>query len=171
MGEKKKRIMIKNEKFVIFKGELAKYQITIDRDDFDVHTCDFSICLSWGMFGQQMEIKKEDMFRDEEWHMFFVFETDDMIGTIKATTTYYVEDGDVSGGYRECTDMQVIGFVTDSQCTMMRKHCKCGQSDGYVKFERIDKSDASTLYLDLVTMDGQPLTTANGERIKVRKNN
>ena len=63
MGEKKKRIMIKNEKFVIFKGELAKYQITIDRDDFDVHTCDFSIRLSWGMFGQQMEIKKEDMFR------------------------------------------------------------------------------------------------------------
>jgi len=163
--------MMNDEKFGIFRGELAKYQITIDREDFDVQTCDLSIRLSWGMFGQYMDIRKDDMFRDEEWNMFFMFETDDMIGPIKATTTYYVEDGDVNGGYRECTDMQVIGFVTDSQCAMMRKRCKCVQADGYVMFERIDRSDASTLYLNLVTMDGQPLTTSSGEYIKVKKNN
>lgn len=163
--------MVTQDKFGIFQGELAKYQITITREDFDVQTCDFSIRLSWGMFGQYIEIPKSEMFRDEEWHMFFVFDTSDMLGPIKATTTYYVADTDVEGGMRECVDMQVIGFVTETACLQMQRRCnKCAKSK-FVEFDRIYRSDARTLFLNLRTMSGEQLTTIDGSDLRVKKHN
>ena len=163
--------MVTQDKFGIFQGELAKYQITITREDFDVQTCDFSIRLSWGMFGQYIEIQKSEMFRDEEWHMFFVFDTSDMLGPIKATTTYYVADTDVEGGMRECVDMQVIGFVIETECALMQPRCKSNQILRFVSFERIARSDAQTLFLNLLTVDGRPLTSVDGKHFKVKKSN
>lgn len=163
--------MITQEKFGIFQGELAKYQITITREDFDVQTCDFSVRLSWGMFGQYIEIPKSEMYRDEEWHMFFVFYTSEMTGPIKATTTYYVEDTDVEGGFRECTDMQVIGIVVDTECALMQPRCKGGQTARFVEFDRVARSDAQTLFLNLLTVDGRPLTSVDGKHFKVKKSN
>lgn len=163
--------MVTQDKFGIFQGELAKYQITITREDFDVQTCDFSIRLSWGMFGQYIEIPKSEMFRDEEWHMFFVFDTSDMLGPIKATTTYYVADTDVEGGMRECVDMQVIGFVIETECALMQPRCKSNQILRFVSFERIARSDAQTLFLNLMTVDGRPLTSVDGKHFKVKKSN
>lgn len=163
--------MVTQDKFGIFQGELAKYQITITREDFDVQTCDFSIRLSWGMFGQYIEIPKSEMFRDEEWHMFFVFDTSDMLGPIKATTTYYVADTDVEGGMRECVDMQVIGFVIETECALMQPRCKSNQILRFVSFERIARSDAQTLFLNLLTVDGRPLTSVDGKHFKVKKSN
>lgn len=163
--------MVTQDKFGIFQGELAKYQITITREDFDVQTCDFSIRLSWGMFGQYIEIPKSEMFRDEEWNMFFVFDTSDMLGPIKATTTYYVADTDVEGGMRECVDMQVIGFVIETECALMQPRCKSNQILRFVSFERIARSDAQTLFLNLLTVDGRPLTSVDGKHFKVKKSN
>lgn len=163
--------MVTQDKFGIFQGELAKYQITITREDFDVQTCDFSIRLSWGMFGQYIEIPKSEMFRDEEWHMFFVFDTSDMLGPIKATTTYYVADTDVEGGMRECVDMQVIGFVIETECALMQPRCKSNQILRFVSFDRIARSDAQTLFLNLLTVDGRPLTSVDGKHFKVKKSN
>lgn len=163
--------MVTQDKFGIFQGELAKYQIIITREDFDVQTCDFSIRLSWGMFGQYIEIPKSEMFRDEEWHMFFVFDTSDMLGPIKATTTYYVADTDVEGGMRECVDMQVIGFVIETECALMQPRCKSNQILRFVSFERIARSDAQTLFLNLLTVDGRPLTSVDGKQFRVRKAN
>lgn len=163
--------MVTQDKFGIFQGELAKYQITITREDFDVQTCDFSIRLSWGMFGQYIEIQKSEMFRDEEWHMFFVFDTSDMLGPIKATTTYYVADTDVEGGMRECVDMQVIGFVIETECALMQPRCKSNQILRFVSFDRIARSDAQTLFLNLLTVDGRPLTSVDGKHFKVKKSN
>jgi hypothetical protein len=163
--------MVTDEKFGIFKGELAKYQLTITREDFDVQTCDFSIRLSWGMFGQYIEIPKSEMYRDEEWHMFFVFDTSDMMGPIKATTTYYVADTDLADNMRECTDMQVIGFVVDSECSLMQARCKNNQTMRFVEFDRIARSDAQTLFANLLTVDGRPVTSVDGKHFKVRKSN
>lgn len=163
--------MVTQDKFGIFQGELAKYQITITREDFDVQTCDFSIRLSWGMFGQYIEIPKSEMFRDEEWNMFFVFDTSGMLGPIKATTTYYVADTDVEGGMRECVDMQVIGFVIETECALMQPRCKSSQILRFVSFERIARSDAQTLFLNLLTVDGRPLTSVDGKHFKVKKSN
>ena len=163
--------MITQEKFGIFQGELAKYQLTIIREDFNVQTCDFSVRLSWGMFGQYIEIPKSEMYRDEEWHMFFVFDTSNMMGPIKATTTYYVEDTDVEGGFRECMDMQVIGIVVDTECSLMQPRCKSGQTARFVEFDRVARSDAQTLFLNLLTVDGRPVTSFDGKHFKVRKSN
>jgi hypothetical protein len=163
--------MVTQEKFKICKGELAKYQITIKREDFDVKTCNFMVRLSWGLFGQYRDILKDEMYRDEDWNIFFVFETDDMTGPVKATTTYYVDDTDVDGAMRECTDIQVIGFVTDTSCQQMRKRCKPCGGTGFVEFDRIYRSDANTLYLNLRTVDGEPLRTSDGENLRVRKEN
>lgn len=163
--------MVTREKFGIFKGELAKYQLTITREDFDVQTCDFSVRLSYGMFGQYVDIGKNDMFRDEEWHVFFMFDTTEMTGPIKATTTYYLPDTDTDGGVRECTDVQVIGFVTDSSCQQMQRcRMRCRRSE-YVTFERIERSDASTIWLELRTKDGEVLRTSDGEILRVKKTN
>lgn len=163
--------MVTQDKFGIFQGELAKYQITITREDFDVQTCDFSIRLSWGMFGQYIEIPKSEMFRDEEWNMFFVFDSSDMLGPIKATTIYYVADTDVEGGMRECVDMQVIGFVIETECALMQPRCKSNQILRFVSFDRIARSDAQTLFLNLLTVDGRPLTSVDGKHFKVKKSN
>jgi hypothetical protein len=163
--------MVTDEKFGIFKGELAKYQLTITREDFDVQTCDFSIRLSWGMFGQYIEIPKSEMYRDEEWHMFFVFDTSDMMGPIKATTTYYVADTDLADNVRECTDMQVIGFVVDSERQQMMRRCKKCKKSVFVEFDRIYRSDANTLFLNLMTVDGKYVTSVDENHFKVRKTN
>lgn len=163
--------MVTQDKFGIFQGELAKYQITITREDFNVQTCDFSVRLSWGMFGQYIEIPKSEMFRDEEWHMFFVFDTSDMMGPIKATTTYYVADTDLADNVRECTDMQVIGIVVDTEFALMQPRCKGGQTARFVEFDRVARSDAQTLFLNLLTVDGRPVTSVDGKHFKVRKSN
>lgn len=159
-----------DDKYHIVPGELAKYQLIIEREDFDPAVNDFRATISWGLFGQSITITREQMFRDEEWHWFCLFDTTDMVGTLWAYTEYEVTDSDVEGDMRTCTDSQKIGIVSDTPCC--KKHCRCKKKcDRFVRWERIHRSDAHTLYLNLLTSDGRPITDSNLEQLKVKKHN
>jgi hypothetical protein len=70
---------------------------------------------------------------------------------------------------RECVDMQVIGFVTESSCLQLQRRCKKCVKSEFVEFNRIYRSDARTLFLNLRTMSGEYLKDSNGEQLRVRK--
>jgi hypothetical protein len=72
-------------KNIIQKGDIAKYQIKIQRDDFDVERDDFSVTLRWGIASpDSMKIEKTDMYHDEDWNVYFMFETSGMLGKVTA---------------------------------------------------------------------------------------
>lgn len=160
---------------VIQKGGVAKYQLTIEREDFSMDTCDFSVTLYWGLYGQSLKITKEHMVHDEEWNVFFLFDTSDMIGAVTAECEYWVPDSDVDGSSdaaeqptdRREVDRQRLCFVTDVACTRLQC-CKC-EGDGFVTYKRMMGNDMRTLYLIVRTKDKDPVVTAEGMVVRVRK--
>ena len=69
-------------KNIIQRGDIAKYQITIRRDDFDMQNDDFTVTLKWGIASPaSMKIVKADMFHDEDWNVYFLFDTSLMLNT------------------------------------------------------------------------------------------
>lgn len=162
-------------KFIIQEGDVAKYQMLIEHEDFDMITCDFEVELSWGVMGRSVIIKKADMPCDEEGHWFLLFDSSDAIGKVLATCRYWVPDSDMSDGVREEVDRQYIGFVTTNPCPQFACECEYPTHEEmpHVTYTRVWRNDVNTLYLNLRTTEENgehlPVVDSNGQQIRVRK--
>jgi len=158
-----------DEKFIIAKGDTAKYRLTIERDDFNMQRDDFNVVLKFGLMGKQKVLEKSDMICDEDCEWYMVFVSDDMLGLVTAACHYFVPDTDAASGLREEVDYRYIGFVTDNPCPHFNRCCLCEKKDGHVTYERVYRADVNTKYLNLRTVDGEPILTVDGEQVRVRK--
>ena len=73
-----------NEKKIRQQGGEYKCHITITREGFSMNDDNFEVKLSWGLAGQSMTIKKDQMFSNDSDEWFFVFDTSEMFGHITA---------------------------------------------------------------------------------------
>lgn len=155
---------------IIQSPDVAKYQIMIEREDFDMQRDDFLVRLTWGFHGESLTINKEDMFHDEEWNVFFMFDSSNMSGMITAECEYNVPDTDAESGYRLSVDRQILCLVTTSATARLSKAacvCKCLEQH-YVNYKRTFRSDAKSLYA-IVRVQPEIVTTSLGEPVRVRK--
>jgi hypothetical protein len=155
--------------FIIAKGDTAKYRLIIEHADFDMRRDDFKVVLRYGLMGKQTTINKADMYCDEDGEWYMVFDTDDMVGQLLAACHYYVPDTDAPDDIREELDYQYIAFVTDNPCPHFNRCCMCPETDGHVTYKRVWRGDVRTKYLNLRTSEGEPIVTADGEQVRVRK--
>lgn len=158
-----------DEKFLIAKGDMAKYKLTIVHADFDMLRDDFFVVLKYGLMGKQLTIAKAEMTIDEDNEWYMIITSDDMMGMVTAICHYFVPDTDAATGLREEVDYQYIGFVTANPCPHFNRCRVCEKSDGHVTYERVWRGDVNTKYLNLRTSEGEPIQTVNGEHIRVRK--
>ena len=156
-------------KNIIQRGDIAKYQIKIQRDDFDVERDDFSVTLKWGIaVPGSVKIEKTDMYHDEDWNVYFMFDTSGMIGRITAECEYKVPDTDAQSGYRTSVDRQVLCLVADSATAKLPKCPVIGER--YVTYTRTFRSDANSLYA-IVRVHPEVVNTSEGTPLRVRKHN
>lgn len=155
---------------IITQGNIAKFRIAITHDGFDQQVDAFRVCLRWGIPQRYLIIDREDMLHDEDGNFYLVFPSSGMQGQLLAECHYGVHDEDVEGDVRDDVDRQWLAFVTDSPCPHFAGRCDCfGSRDGHVEYERTDDSDVASIYMTLVTSDGQTVTDANGAILKVRR--
>ena len=157
---------------IIQQGDTGKYQLIIDRDGFDPQTCDFTLRLSWGYRGESLEIRKEDMCHDEEWNIFFMFDSRKMLGAITAECEYLVLDSDVEEAsvantgeydwYRVNVDRQTLCLITTCKCSCREEH--------FVHYKRTLRSDANSLYA-IVRANQEIVKTSDGSIVRIRKSN
>lgn len=168
MFEIKKHEMNKDK--IIQKGDVAKYQIEIAHEDFDQLFNDFCVILHFGMDCGTRHISKKQMFHDEEGNWFFTFNTKDLpLGPVKAETRYWVPDSDMDGGLREEAEWTWIGFITDNPCPRFASHFRDACVPDHVTFRRTYRSDANTLYQDLLDVDNEYMKDSEEMQLKVRK--
>jgi len=158
-------------KKIVYKGDTAKWQITIHHADFDQQRDDYRVELRWGMFGKSMTIHKEDMFTDEEGHVFMMFDSSEIVGRVTAYCIYDVPDTDLGSGIRQEIDIQVLCVVTDSPCPHFACDCNPVHGDGqeHVTYNRVFRGDANTLFLNLRTVGQEPIMDSEGKQLRVRK--
>ena len=162
-------------KFIIQEGDVAKYQMLIEHEDFDMMQDEFEVTLSWGCLGKSVTVKKSDMPCDEDGHWFLLFDSSDAIGKVLATCRYWVPDSDMSDGVREEVDRQYIGFVTSSPCPQFACECECPSQEEkpHVTYTRVWRSDVNTLYLNMRTTEEngehRPILDSEGKQLRVRK--
>lgn len=167
--------MTKND--IIQRGEEAKYQVKILREEFDMASHVYEVTLHYGMLGRSLTIHKDGLIFDEEGHCFVVFDTTDMLGLITAETRYYVPDTDYPDGYRTEVDRQHICQVVDDPACFVCCNGTTPDEDldpvhpPHVLWTRIFRSDANSLYATLVDRDGIPFATSDGDILKVHKHN
>lgn len=156
---------------IIQKGDTAKYQLTIEHQDFDQQRDQFWVVLHYGMTGGTMRICKEQMPHDEDGNWFLLFQTANLpLGQVKAETHYMVPDSDIEGGVREEVEWDWLGFVTDSPCPQFACRCHCQHPiEEHVKFKRAFRGDVNTVYMNLRTSDGEYLKDDEGNQQKVHK--
>ena len=164
---------------------MAKYQMLIEHEDFDMMQDDFEVTLSWGCLGQSATVKKADMPCDEEGHWFLLFDSSNAIGRVMATCRYWVPDSDMSDvalseqptdeRTRMIVDRQYIGFVTANPCPQFACECECPTHEGepHVTYTRVWRNDVNTLYLNLRTTEEngehRPILDSEGKQMRVRK--
>lgn len=161
-------------KRIVFKGDVAKWKITISHADFDQQRDDYRVELAYGMLGHKMILRKEDMKVDEDGNVYMIVDSSDMTGFVKAYCYYDVPDSDMGSGIRTEVDIQFLCFVTDTPDP--RFACNCGwpepvREDGkeHVIYERVFRGDVNTLYLNLRTGEGEPIVDSEGRQLRVRK--
>lgn len=158
--------------FIIHRGDVAKFQLSISHEDFDQMYDDFYAVIHYGMFGNSIRIDKCEMTCDEDGSWFVFFDTSSMVGMLKAETHYMVHDTDIDGMLRDVTDFQHIGFVTEDPCLHFGCRHSCHNScDAHVKWKRVFRSDTNTVYLKLRTSEHEPILDSDGEQLRVRKHN
>lgn len=162
-----------DNKYIVFKGDTAKYQITVVHVDFNQERDNYYVELFYGMRGGKLAIRKEDMTKDEDGRVFLMFNTSDMTGAVKAVCHYDVPDSDIAGGIRHEVDMQWLCQVVERPNPMVCngiKYCTPLQEDGreHVVYERVFRGDVNTAYMDL-TAQGVPLRDNEGEQLRVHK--
>lgn len=159
-----------DKSLVIPKGDIAKYQLIIRNNDFDMDESDVFVVLHWGMRGASKRIEKSNMFTNEDGDLFVFFDSADMFGTVKAETHYVVTDGDMESGEREVVDYQYIGVVTESGCPQVCSPCCCGDTEErQVEWVHLFDSDLSTVFLNLRTCNKEPILDSEGKPLRVRK--
>ena len=162
-------------KFIIQEGDVAKYELEIKHEDFDMMQDDFEVTLSWGCLGQSVTVKKADMPCDEDGHWFLLFDSSEAIGRVLAICRYWVPDSDMSDGVRKEVDRQYIGFVTANPCPQFACECECPSHEDkpHVTYTRVYRSDVNTLYLNLRTTEENgehmPILDSEGKQMRVRK--
>ena len=162
--------MEKND-FIVQRGDLAKWMLTIEHEDFDQQRDDFYVIVHWGMKHQTVRVNKGEMTSDEEGNWFMFLETNDMLGRLKAETHYFVPDTDCSTGIREEVDWQYIGTVSDEPHPQLCSRHVCTGGSGHVEWKRTWRGDVNTLYLNLRTKDQEPILDGEGKQLRVRKHN
>lgn len=153
---------------IIQRSDEAKYQLKIEREDFTMEQNDFNVTLTWGFNGKKKVIPKENMFHDEEWNVFFMFDTSEMMGMVTAECEYFVPDTDSQYGYRREVDRQILCLVTDSSCPQVQKFCCKYVEPHNVTYIRRYHSDTNTLYA-IVRVNGEVVRLKGGETLRVRK--
>ena len=147
------------EKDIIVQGEMVKYLLTIDREDFSMANGNFQVELRWGLMGSKMVIQKSEMYESTDGYL-LAFSTDGMVGKVIAKCTWYYEDTDVPGAVRPETDEQVIAFVVTTPCPKFQACPKaCGDHD--VTYERIEDSEITAKYARLVDAYDRPFITSD----------
>lgn len=153
---------------IVQQGEEVKFKITINQQGFNMQTNDFKVKLTWGMLNKEITITKEQMVFNEMDEWFFMFDTSQMVGRVKAECSFYVPDSDYPDGYRTEVNRQflctVISYPYPKRlCVPV---CGCGSQ---VKYERTEASDVEQLYSYLVDRNGRRFITSDNETILVIK--
>lgn len=157
-----------DRKWLVSKGDVAKFQIEITHADFDQQTDDFKVVLSWGMMRRSMTIEHKDIKHDEDGNFFIVFDSSEMLGLVKAACIYRVPDSDMEIGYREEINYQWLCFVTADPKAKFCCEFDAG-GDGHVVYTRIYASDVNTAYLNLRDSDKKNLMDNEGKQLRVHK--
>lgn len=152
---------------IVTKGDIAKFWLNITHADFVQADDNYKVDLAWGFFGQHITIEKKDMVTDEEGHIYLVFDSSEMVGWVKATCTYDVNDSDVDGGIRREVNDQWLCFVTNNPTPAICDRPSGG--DGHVTYTRIYASDVNTVYLNLRDSDKKNLMDSEGKQLRVHK--
>ena len=155
---------------IIQQGDIAKFQVAIDREDYDQVRDDFWVTLRWGIPEQSITIQKSAMITDEEHHYFMVFDSASMLGKITAECHYILPDTDMSDGTRMEIDRQILGFVVNNGCPQFACRRLCvGQDVRHVTYTRAFRDDVNTLYLNLRDSQQRQITDSEGQNLRVRK--
>jgi hypothetical protein len=157
-----------DKKWLVSRGDIAKFQIGITHADFDQQADDFKVVLSWGMVKQTMTIDHKDIIHDEDGNFFIVFDSSDMLGLVKAACCYYIPDSDVEGGTREEINYQWLCFVTDDPTPKFCCDFEAG-GDGHVVYTRVYAGDVNTAYLNLRDSEKKNLLDSNGKQLRVHR--
>lgn len=150
---------------VIQQGEVVKFIMAIDREDFSMATGNFQVELLWGLLGKKKVITKADMLESTNGWI-FSFDTSDMVGPVVAKATWYYNDADVPSAIRPETDEQMICKVASVPCPKYMT-CPACSDDHDVTYIRTEESDIAAAYLRLVDVYDRPLLTEDGEYIFV----
>lgn len=155
---------------IIQKGDIAKFQVVIKREDFDQVRDNFFVILRWGIPQKDITIEKADMRTDEENHYFMIFNSAPMLGKVQAECHYMVPDTDMDGGVREEIDRQPLGFVVNTGCPEFACRNMCSGMDvKHVAYIRAFRDDVNTLFLNLRDSQQRQLTDSDGKNMRVRK--
>ena len=157
-----------DKKWLVSRGDVAKFQIEITHADFDQQTDDFKVVLSWGMTNQSMTIPQEDIKHDEDGNFFIVFDSSEMLGLVKAACTYRVADSDMEIGYREEINYQWLCFVTANPTAKFCCKFEPG-GDGHVVYTRVYAGDIHTAYLNLRDSEKKNLLDSSGKQLRVHR--
>lgn len=150
---------------IIQQGETAKFKVAIA--DFDMDANNFKVELIYGYRRTVVEIPKSKMLVNGS-DYYFVFDTDGMVGRVKARCTWYVPDSDVSGD-RERVDEQFLCFIVTTPCPQFFTCPACAISTT-VTYTRTNQSDIADEYERLCDYYGRPIKTRDDEYIYVHKN-
>ena len=161
---------MENIKNIIQQGEMAKYQVIIEHEDFSMTENDFRLLLTWGMRGDSLTISKADMLENDNGQFYFTFATKDMVGKVQVECQYDVPDDDYEDGYRTEVERQPLCFVNTS--SKLPSGCDCGLYDGtHVTYVRQTRGGLKTLYVILRDFSGNILRDMNGSILRALKRN
>lgn len=132
----------------------------VEIKDVAMDDIDFTLELIYGMRRKVMTIEKSQMKQDTQGKWFFIFETDKMIGLLKARLTWILNDTDCPDGERTKVNEQPLCFVTVTACTKLFS-CPCQAENQPVTYTFTDESDIANEYVRLCDCDGHPLATSD----------
>ena len=154
-----------DKKDIIQQGEDGVYTVSIERDGFSMDEDDFSVELSYGMKGESVVIRKEDMtVKDGKYY--FSVDTSEMMQVVTATCRYGVSDDACPDGVRQEVNRQYLCAVVGMPFPL--RVCVPAydpETEAVVKYER--ESYDETYYEALLTKDGEKVVTKDGMYVYV----
>ena len=153
---------------LVSRGDTVKYKVEITHADFNQANDNYRVELSWGVIRHTMTIEKSDMVVDEDGNAFLIFDTDCMLGWVKASCYYDVEDSDAPDGYRTEVNYQWLCFVSSEPTVKFGCDVEPG-GDGHVVYTRVYGGDVNTAYLNLRDSEQQNLMDSEGNQLRVHK--
>ncbi len=161
---------------IIAQGEMAKFVVGCNRQDFDPATDDWQVQISYGTTGLLTFDGSDLQPSSIAGQYILTFDTTPMTGEVIAKIIYQVPDVDCENDVRQEVDMQLLCVVVTSPFPKY-VYCHHETLPQAWTYTRTDTSGLSVLYqrlcarmLDQETgvYGPQPLTTADGLDIYVR---